>query len=68
MELAKKLECKWNILILESRKSSKEIMYTMVSGQFSTEINSPLVGIGVWVKVRVSFKVGGQPDNCPQGK
>ena len=24
--------------------------------------------IGKWVKVRVSFRVGGQPDNCPRGK
>ena len=43
-------------------------MYTMVSGQFPPEKNSPPVWIGVWVKVRVSFRVGGQPDNCPQGK
>ena len=68
MELAKKLECKWNIFISESRKSSKEIMYTMVSGQFPPEkIFSP-VGIGAWGKVGVSFRVGGQPDYCPQGK
>ena len=25
-----------------------------------------MVRIGVWVKVRVSFRVGGQPDNCSQ--
>ena len=57
------------MLILESRKSSKEIMYTMVSGQFPAEkFPPPPVEIGVWVKVRVSFRVGGQPDNCPQGK
>ena len=56
------------MLILESRKSSKEIMYTMVSGQFPAEKSPPPVEIGVWVKVRVSFRVGGQPDNCPQGK
>ena len=30
------------------------------------EENSHPVRIGVWVKVRVSFRVGGQPDNCPQ--
>ena len=23
------------------------------------------VRVGTWVKVRVSFRVGGQPDNCP---
>ena len=30
------------------------------------EENSHPVRIGVWVKVRVSFRVGGQPDNCPR--
>ena len=40
----------------------------MVSGQFPPEKNFSPVGIGVWVKVRVSFRVGGQPDNCSQGK
>ena len=29
---------------------------------------APPVRVGVWVKVRVSFSVGGQPDNCPRGK
>ena len=29
------------MLILESRKSSKEIMYTMVSGQFPAEKSPP---------------------------
>ena len=28
--------------------------------------NCPPVRVGVWVKVRVSFRVGGQPDNCPR--
>ena len=28
----------------------------------------PPVSIGVWVKIRVSFRVGRQPDNCPAGK
>ena len=32
------------------------------------EENCPPVRVGVWVKVRVSFRVGGQPDNCPRGK
>ena len=31
----------------------------MVSGQLPPEENSPLVRVGVWVKVRVSFRVGG---------
>ena len=30
--------------------------------------NLPPVRVGVWVKVRVSFRVGGQPDDCPRGK
>ena len=29
---------------------------------------APWLRLGVWVKVRVSFRVGGQPHNCPQGK
>ena len=38
----------------------------MVSGQLSPppEENCPPVRDGVWVKVRVSFMVGGLPDNC----
>ena len=28
----------------------------------------PLVRVGVWVKVRVSFRVGGWSDNCPREK
>ena len=27
-----------------------------------------LVRVGVWIKVRVSFRVGGQQDSCPGGK
>ena len=30
------------------------------------EENCPTVRVGVWVKVRVSFRVGEQPDNCPE--
>ena len=26
----------------------------------------PPVRIGVWVKVRVSFRFAGKPDNCPE--
>ena len=26
------------------------------------------IRVGVWVKVKVSFRVGGKPDNCLQGK
>ena len=39
-----------------------------VSGQLPPEENCPPVSIGVWVKIRVSFRVGRQPDNCPAGK
>ena len=28
----------------------------------------PPVTVGVWVRVRVSFRVGGQSDNCPREK
>ena len=30
--------------------------------------NCPPVRVGVWVKLRVSFRFGGQPDNCQRGK
>ena len=43
-------------------------IFAMVSEQLPPEENCPPVKVGVWVKVRVSFRVGGQPDNCPQGK
>ena len=36
-----------------------KICFKMVSGQLPPEENSPLVRVGVWVKVRVSFRVGG---------
>ena len=29
---------------------------------------APPIRIGVWVKVRASFRVGRQPDKCPRGK
>ena len=32
------------------------------------EENCFQVRIGVWVKVRISFRIGGQPDNGPPGK
>ena len=35
----------------------------MVSGQLP-----PPDRVGVWVKVKVTFRVGGQPDNCPRRK
>ena len=34
-----------------------------VSGQFPPEENSPPVRVGVSVKVKVNFRVGGQPDS-----
>ena len=39
-----------------------------VAGQLPPEKNCPPVRGGVWVKVSVSFRVGGQPDNCPRRK
>ena len=41
-------------------------MLLSVSGQLNPEEKFPPVRIGVWVKVRVRFRVGGQPDNCPR--
>ena len=29
---------------------------------------APPVRVGVWIKVRVSFRVGGQPDYCHRGR
>ena len=41
----------------------------MVSEQLYPEENCPPpVRIRVWVKVKVSFRVGGEPDNCPREK
>ena len=40
----------------------------LVSGEFPPEEHCPLVRVGVWAKARVSFRVGGQPDNCPWEK
>ena len=47
-------------------------MRILVSGQLTPCPPSlgklPQVRVGVLVKVRVNFRVGGQPDNCPGGK
>ena len=40
----------------------------MVSGQLPPRKIVRPVRVRVWVKVSVSFRVGGQPDNCPRGK
>ena len=40
----------------------------MVSGQLPPDENCPPVRVGVWVKVRVTFRGGGQPDNCSRRK
>ena len=40
----------------------------MVSGQLPPEEYCPSLWVGVWVKVRVSFRVVGKPDNCPRRK
>ena len=53
-------------MLLEfQNKTNIEIM---VSEQLSPKENCPLVRIGVWVKVKVSFRVKGEPDNCLRGK
>ena len=43
-------------------------MITSVSGQLPPEENCPPIRVGIWIKVRVNFRVGGQPHNCFQGK
>ena len=40
----------------------------LVSGQLPPDENCPPIRVGVWVKVRASFRVWGQPDYCPRGK
>ena len=40
----------------------------MVSGQLPPKENCPSVEVGIWAKVRVSFRVGGQPGNWARGK
>ena len=40
----------------------------LVSRQLSPKENCPPVRVVVWVKVRVSFRVERQPENCPRGK
>ena len=42
--------------------------HNMVFGQLTPEVNCPPLRVGVWVKVRASVRVGGQPDICPRGK
>ena len=39
------------------------LKYFSVSGHSPPEKNVPPVRVVVWVNVRVSFRVGGQPDN-----
>ena len=41
-------------------------MFSWVSGQLLPEKNYPPVGIGVWVKVRVSFRVVGNQAIAPE--
>ena len=40
----------------------------LISGQLPPEENCPPVRVGVLVKARVIFRVGGQRDKCPRGK
>ena len=45
-------------------------IFSWVSGQLSPEENCSPFMVGIWVKVKVSFRVGGgvQPDDRPRGK
>ena len=40
----------------------------LLSGQLPPEENCPPLRVGVSVKVRISFRVEGQPENCPGEK
>ena len=47
--------------------------FVSVSGQLLPEENWPPIRVGVWVKVRVSFRVGGNQtiaseENCPAAR
>ena len=44
------------------------MVYKKVSGQLPPEKNCPPVTVGIRLKVRVSFRVGWQRDNCPREK
>ena len=44
------------------------VLVKTVSGQLPPQGKLPLVRVGVSVKVRVSFRVKGQPHNYPRGK
>ena len=44
------------------------VVGTSVFGQLPPEENYLPLKDGVWVKVRVSFRVLGSPDNCSQGR
>ena len=53
---------------LKELRNYNRKLFLLVYGKLLPEENCPSVRVGVWVKVRVSFGVGGQPDNCPRGK
>ena len=40
--------------------------FVSLSGQLAPEENCPPVRIGIWVKVRVSFRVGGKQTTAPE--
>ena len=52
----------WDMKYINIKVSGK------VSGKLTPEENFSLFRVGLWVNVMVSFRVGGQPNSCPQEK
>ena len=52
----------------DKKRSLAVDVYVLVFGQLPPRKIAPPVMVWVWVKVRVSFRFGGQPDYSPQEK
>ena len=65
--LSYSLKCKKNTEREYPKVAKTKIGKIMLISKWYPE-NCPPVRVGVWVKVRVSFRVGVQPDKCPRGK
>ena len=61
------VKCK-RISVLVKLFTHQEVCVFSVFGQLPPEKNCPPIRVGVWVKVRVTFRVWEQPGNCPRGK
>ena len=58
----------WTHFKIKCTDKNKRKVDKRVSGQLLPKENCPPVRVGVLVKVRVIFRVGGQPDNCLRRK